>query len=330
MNQMEKVFEVKNLKKHFPVKKPLFSGKRLFNKAVDGVSFDLFEGETLSIVGESGSGKSTVGRCVVRLIDPTDGNIYYKGSDITKLSHAKLRRMRSEFQMIFQDPFASLNPRMTIGSAISEPIIASGAASGKEAMDRTFSMLEKVGLDPEYYYRYPHQFSGGQRQRVGIARALVLNPKVIIADEAVSALDVSVQAQIINLLKDIQTEFNLTYMFIAHDLSVVKYLSDRIAVMYLGEIMELSDKNSLFENPLQPYTQALISAIPKPNPRAKGNKIILTGDIPSPINPPSGCKFHNRCFKRLDRCDEDVPQVYKVGNRLVKCHLYAGTERADD
>lgn len=313
--------EVKNLKKYFPLKSGLFSSQKLYLRAVDNISFDLYKGETLGLVGESGSGKSTTGRSILRLLEPTAGEIIYKNKNITTLKSSELRNMRKNIQMIFQDPYASLNPRMTIGEAIIEPMLSHGLMTKDEAMKKTLTLLERVGLNKEYYNRYPHQFSGGQRQRIGIARALALNPEIIVADEPVSALDVSVQAQIINLFKDLQDEFGFTYIFIAHDLSVVKYLSTRIAVMYLGEIVEICDKKELFDNPLHPYTRALISAIPTPDPRKKGNRIILEGDIPSPINPPAGCKFSNRCYLKKDICTKLHPDMKKAGGHQVRCHL---------
>lgn len=318
---MEKIMEIKNLKKYFPLKSGLFSSQKLYLRAVDNISFDLYKGETLGLVGESGSGKSTTGRSILRLLEPTAGEIIYKNKNITTLRSSELRNMRKNIQMIFQDPYASLNPRMTIGEAIIEPILSHGLMTKDEAMEKTLTLLERVGLNKEYYNRYPHQFSGGQRQRIGIARALALNPEIIVADEPVSALDVSVQAQIINLFKDLQDEFGFTYIFIAHDLSVVKYLSTRIAVMYLGEIVEICDKKELFDNPLHPYTKALISAIPTPDPRKKGNRIILEGDIPSPVNPPAGCKFSNRCYLKKDICTKLHPDMKEVGGHQVRCHL---------
>lgn len=319
---MEKILEINNLKKYFRLKGSLVSkGKTL--KAVDGVSFDLYRGETLGLVGESGSGKSTVGRTILHLLKPTDGQILYQGKDISSIRGEELRNMRKNMQMIFQDPYASLNPRMTIGEAIIEPLISHDLCNRNDAENRVLEILDLVGLDEDYYHRFPHQFSGGQRQRVGIARALALDPEIIVADEPVSALDVSVQAQIINLFKDLQEEFGFSYLFIAHDLSVVKYLSDRIAVMYLGEIMELCDKNELFDNPLHPYTISLLSAIPVPDPRHKDERIILKGDIPSPVNPPKGCKFNNRCFKKMEICEKIHPEMIEINGHKVRCHLYS-------
>jgi len=256
-------------------------------------------------------------------LEPTYGQILYRGKDISKINGEELRSIRKNMQMIFQDPYASLNPRMTIGESIIEPMLSHNLLGKKDAEERAFELLELVGLDSDYYYRYPHQFSGGQRQRIGIARALAMNPEIIVADEPVSALDVSVQAQIINLFKDLQEKFGFTYVFIAHDLSVVKYLSNRIAVMYLGEIVEFSTKEVLFNEPLHPYTIALMSAIPVPDPRAKDKRIVLDGDIPSPVNPPQGCRFSNRCFRKMDICDEVHPELVEINGHKVRCHLYS-------
>lgn len=319
---MEKILEVNNLKKYFNLKGSFFSKPKIL-KAVDDISFELYSGETLGLVGESGSGKSTAGRTILKLLEPTDGEIYYRGQDISRIKGEELRTVRKNMQMIFQDPYASLNPRMTVGEAIIEPILSHNLLNRSEAENRAIEILELVGLDRDYYHRFPHQFSGGQRQRIGIARALALNPEIIVADEPVSALDVSVQAQIINLFKDLQEKFGFSYVFIAHDLSVVKYLSDRIAVMYLGEIMEFCDKSDLFDNPLHPYTISLLSAIPIPDPRRKEERIILEGDVPSPVNPPKGCKFNNRCFKRMDICGEIHPELIEINGHKVRCHLYS-------
>jgi len=319
---MEKILEVNNLKKFFPLNTSIFSREKKYVQAVNDVSFELYKGETLGLVGESGSGKSTTGRSILKLIEPTDGQIIYKNKDITNLKGEKLRNTRKELQMIFQDPYASLNPRLTIGEAISEPMLAHNLYNRKEAREKVMDLFHSVGLGEDYYNRYPHQFSGGQRQRIGIARALGLNPEVIVADEPVSALDVSVQAQIINLFKDLQDEFGFAYLFIAHDLSVVKYLSDRIAVMYLGEIVEFCKKDDLFNNPMHPYTKALISAIPVPDPTKKVDRIILEGDIPSPVDPPVGCKFNNRCYKKMDICEKIHPKLQDFNGHKVRCHLY--------
>ena len=319
---MEKILEIKNLKKEFPINGTFFFSKKSKVKAVDTVSFDLHKGETLGLVGESGSGKSTVGRTALKLLEPTSGEIIYRGQDISSLKGEELRLLSKNMQMIFQDPYASLNPRMTIGECIVEPMLAHGICSKVEAERRAYELLEQVGLDKEYYYRFPHQFSGGQRQRIGIARALGLNPEIIIADEPVSALDVSIQAQIINLFKDLQIKYDFAYVLIAHDLSVVMYLSDRIAVMYLGEIVELCESKELINKPMHPYTQALISAIPIPDPTKKVDRIILEGDIPSPSDVPKGCRFSTRCIKCFDLCKEVHPELKIINGHSIRCHLY--------
>ncbi|MFJ5714262.1 ABC transporter ATP-binding protein [Neobacillus sp. NPDC093127] len=314
--------EVKNLKKYFPKNKGLFGGKKSFVKAVDDVSFTIKKGETLGLVGESGCGKSTTGRMLMRLLDPTEGQILFEGNEISSLNDNQIRDIRKEFQMVFQDPYASLNPRMKVSDIIAEPLIVHGYPKEKRE-ERVQHLLEVVGLNAYHADRFPHEFSGGQRQRIGIARALAVNPKLIVADEPVSALDVSIQSQILNLLKDLQEEFNLTYLFIAHDLSVVEHISDRVGVMYLGKIVELADKDNLYKEPLHPYTKALLSAVPVPNPRLKRERIILTGDIPSPSNPPSGCTFHTRCPFAMEECKKVVPQLKEISNRhFVSCHLY--------
>ncbi|HHE73358.1 MAG TPA: ABC transporter ATP-binding protein [Chloroflexi bacterium] len=318
---MEPILQVKDLKKYFRLKGGWF-GRPVFAKAVDAVSFTLYEGETLGLVGESGSGKSTTGRAILRLIEPTAGSIMYRGTDIMTLRGEKLRSLRKHLQMMFQDPYAALNPRMTVGEAITEPMLAHGMYSPADAADRACELLEAVGLDPSYYYRYPHEFSGGQKQRISMARSLAVSPDLLVADEPVSALDVSIQAQIINLFKDLQDEFGITYLFIAHDLSVVKYLSDRIAVMYLGEIIELAEKHELFDHPLHPYTRALISAIPIPDPTVRKKRIILEGDIPSPTAVPQGCRFSTRCPMCRPLCYETHPEIRDVGaGHWVRCHL---------
>ncbi len=325
---MEKTLEVRNLKKHFRLKGQGL-GRSGVVKAVDEVSFDLYKGETLGLVGESGSGKSTAGRAILRLIEPTAGSVIYKGTDIAKLKGEALRTMRKNLQMMFQDPYAALNPRMTVGEAITEPMLAHGMYSPHDATDRACEILDDVGLDRGYFYRYPHEFSGGQKQRISMARSLAVAPELLVADEPVSALDVSIQAQIINLFKDLQDEFGMTYLFIAHDLSVVKYLSDRIAVMYLGEIVELCSKEELFRLSLHPYTQALISAIPIPDPTAKRDRIILEGDIPSPTAVPTGCRFSTRCRICEPVCLETHPELRDVGGEhFVRCHLCGGKGRA--
>jgi oligopeptide/dipeptide ABC transporter ATP-binding protein len=317
------LLEIRNLQKYFPVTRGILSRVVGAVKAVDDVSFDVYPNETVGLVGESGCGKTTAGRSILRLIEPTGGEILYKGQDILKLGGAEMRGLRRNLQIIFQDPFSSLNPRMTIEGIIGEAIEFHGIAAGQERREMVENLLERVGLQPSYITRYPHEFSGGQRQRIGIARALALNPDFIVCDEAVSALDVSVQAQVINLLMDLQEEFNLSYLFIAHDLSVVRHISDRIAVMYLGQVAELSPCDELYENPLHPYTQALLSAIPHPNPRRKASRVILKGDVPSPLNPPSGCRFHTRCPACYAPCKTIEPRTTEVEpGHFVRCHLY--------
>jgi oligopeptide/dipeptide ABC transporter ATP-binding protein len=299
--------EVKELFKHFPVEN---SDSVL--RAVDGVSFEIRSGETLGLVGESGCGKSTVGRCVLRLYEPTGGEVRFEGRNILELPAAEMQKLRREMQIIFQDPYASLNPRLSILSIVSEPLKIHGVSNKKEQKDRVADLLKKVGLDPNYMNRYPHEFSGGQRQRLGIARALALNPKLIVCDEPVSALDVSVQAQVVNLLQDLQAEFGLTYLFISHGLAVVEHISDRVAVMYLGKIVEIADAKDLYAEPLHPYTKALLSAIPIPDPKQKRERIVLTGDVPTPINPPSGCRFRTRCPWAIDDCAKVVPELREI------------------
>ena len=321
--QDKPLLSVKHLKKYFPISKGIFSRVVGHVKAVDDISFDVFPNETLGLVGESGCGKTTAGRSILRLIEPTEGEVVFEGTNVTQLDNEGMRKARRQMQIIFQDPYSSLNPRMTIEGIIGEAIEFHGIAKGDQRRQMVENLLERVGLQPSYITRYPHEFSGGQRQRIGIARALALNPSFIVCDEAVSALDVSVQAQVINLLQDLQEEFDLSYLFIAHDLSVVRHISDRIAVMYLGQMMELSESDELFENPLHPYTQALLSAIPHPNPRRKKARIILEGDVPSPINPPSGCRFHTRCPACFAPCSKIVPKDIEVSEgHFVKCHLY--------
>lgn len=324
MNEEQKapLLEVKNLKKWFPSSKSPFSGKKQYVKAVDGVSFTLHYGETLGIVGESGCGKSTMGRSVLRLLEPTSGQILFEGKNFTALNKKELRKSRSEFQIIFQDPYASLDPRMTIGDIIAEPLDIQLKLPEKERMERVLKMMERVGLNTRYVNRYPHEFSGGQRQRIGIARAMILNPKVVVCDEPVSALDVSIQAQVINLLKDMQKEMGMAYIFISHDFSVIKHISDRVAVMYLGRVMEIADKNDLYKHPMHPYTVALLSAIPVPDRKHKKEKIVLEGDLPSPVNPPSGCVFHTRCPRAQEICKTQVPQQKDYGNgHCCACHF---------
>ncbi|MDK2823477.1 MAG: peptide/nickel transport system ATP-binding protein [Clostridia bacterium] len=316
------ILEVKNLKKHFPIKKGIISYKQVGTvKAVDDISFTLEKGETLGLVGESGCGKSTTGRCILRLLEPTAGQIIFNGQDITKLDKSKMRLLRKDIQIIFQDPYASLNPRLTVGDMIAEPMRNFKIGTKKTQEKRVRELLEIVGLSAYHASRYPHEFSGGQRQRIGIARALSVDPQLIVCDEPVSALDVSIQAQVINLLKDLQKEFNLTLLFIAHDLSVVKHISDRVAVMYLGKIVELANYKNLYREPMHPYSQALLSAIPIPNPKLKKSRIILEGDVPSPTNPPSGCNFHTRCPKATDICKVESPVLKeKKVSHLVACH----------
>jgi oligopeptide/dipeptide ABC transporter ATP-binding protein len=320
----EPLLQVRGLKKYFPLKAGFLSRQRRFVKAVDGVSLDLMENETVGLVGESGCGKSTAGRSILRLIEPTEGEILFRGQDICKLNNAQLRGLRRQMQIIFQDPFSSLNPRMTIEQAITDAVRVHGILRDEDALHRLVrDLLERVGLQPSYASRYPHEFSGGQRQRIGIARALALRPSFIVCDEAVSALDVSVQAQVINLLEDLQSEYKLSYLFIAHDLSVVRHISQRICVMYLGQIIEASGCDGLFDEPLHPYTQALLSAVPHPNPNRKRKRIILKGDVPSPLNPPTGCRFHTRCPLAFDACKLVEPRPVEVERgHTVRCHLY--------
>jgi oligopeptide/dipeptide ABC transporter ATP-binding protein len=319
----ENLLEIKNLKTYYPVKGGFFRRTIGNVKAVDNVSFEIKKGETLGLVGESGCGKSTAGRTILRLLKPTEGKIIFDGKDITKVTGKSLREIRKDLQMVFQDPYASLNPMQMVGDIIAEPIYNFEKKSKEELKKEVMDLLGKVGLPEDAYYKYAHEFSGGQRQRIGIARALALRPKLIIADEPVSALDVSVQSQVLNLLKDLQKEFDLTFLFIAHDLSVVKHMSDRIGVMYLGNMVEIADKELLYADPLHPYTQALISAIPSPDPRKKKERIILKGDVPSPLNPPTGCPFHPRCPMAMDECSKLKPVLKEVKpSHRVACHLY--------
>jgi oligopeptide transport system ATP-binding protein len=316
------LLEVKHLKKHFPIKGGVFSKTIGYVYAVDDINFTLEKGETLGLVGESGCGKSTTGRTILRLIEPTDGMIAFEGQDITHLDKSAMRALRREMQIIFQDPYASLNPRMTVGSIIGEPLEIHKIAKGSEKEERVASLLQKVGLRAEDMRKYPHEFSGGQRQRIGIARALALNPKLIVCDEPVSALDVSIQAQVINLLEDLQAEFGLSYLFIAHNLNVVEHISNRVAVMYLGQIVELAADEELYKNPQHPYTEALLSAVPIPDPTVKKKRIILEGDVPSPINPPKGCHFHTRCMYKDKICEEVEPEFKDIGGgHWVACHF---------
>jgi len=327
----EPIIEVRNLKKYFPIFKGLLSRQVGAVKAVDDVSFDVFPNETVGLVGESGCGKTTTGRALLRLIEPTGGEVIYKGDNILDYDTMQMRKARRNLQIIFQDPYSSLNPRMTIEGIIGEALEFHGIVRGKARRGRVEELLERVGLQPSYITRYPHEFSGGQRQRIGIARALALNPDFIVADEAVSALDVSVQAQVINLLQDLQSEYNLSYLFIAHDLSVVRHISDRIAVMYLGQVAEMATKRQLFDDPLHPYTQALLSAIPHPDPRRIKKRVVLEGDVPSPINPPSGCRFHTRCPACYSPCSTIEPKSNEVEpGHYVRCHLYDPDHKPTD
>ncbi|MBT2639209.1 MULTISPECIES: dipeptide ABC transporter ATP-binding protein [unclassified Bacillus (in: firmicutes)] len=323
LTEKENLLEINNLKTYYPVKGGFFRRTIGNVKAVDDVSFEIKKGETLGLVGESGCGKSTTGRTIIRLLNATDGEIIFEGKDITKLRGKTLQAIRQDIQMVFQDPYASLNPMQMVGDIVSEPIRNFKNASLKDLKDEVMDLLTRVGLPEDAYYKYAHEFSGGQRQRIGIARALALRPKLIIADEPVSALDVSVQSQVLNLLKELQKEFDLTFLFIAHDLSVVKHMSDRIGVMYLGNMVEIADRNSMYAEPLHPYTQALISAIPMPDPRRKKERIVLEGDVPSPLNPPTGCPFHPRCPAAMAECSQVKPALKEVkpGHR-VACHLY--------
>lgn len=318
------LLEVRNLVKYFPVTRGLIIARHVADvKAVDGVSFVIRKGETLGLVGESGSGKTTVGKCLLRLYKPTSGEIIFEGVDLSKLDEARLRELRVKMQPIYQDPYSSLNPRHTVAEIVGEPLIVHGLANGRQARERVDELLQMVGLDPEFAERYPHMFSGGQRQRIGVARAIASRPDFIVCDEPVSALDVSIQSQIVNLLDDLKSQLQLTLLFISHDLSVVRHISDRIAVMYLGRIVELAPSRTLYDEPLHPYSQALLSAVPIPDPEIeeKRKRIILKGEIPSPLNPPSGCTFHPRCPAAIDICSEQVPEFREVRGRWIACHL---------
>jgi oligopeptide transport system ATP-binding protein len=318
------LLQVKDLSKYFAVTRGALLARKIGDiKAVDRISFDIYGGETLGLVGESGCGKTTTGRLILRLIESSGGQILYKEQDITHLDRRAMTLLRREMQIIFQDPYASLNPRLTVGQAIAEPLVAHGLASRPEAKERVMALLRVVGLAPFHYNRYPHEFSGGQRQRVGIARSLVMNPRFVVADEPVSALDVSIRAQIINLLQHIQMEFQLTFLFISHDLGVVRHLSDRVVVMYLGRLAEMAPTVRLFDTPMHPYTQALLAAVPSIKQRKQKRRVILSGDVPTPFNPPQGCRFHTRCPMVMDRCREVEPLWRDTGDgHFVACHLY--------
>ena len=332
MAENEILLSVRDLTKHFPIKSGfIFKKNKAYVHAVDGVSFDIYKGETLGLVGESGCGKSTTGRTVLQLYEPTSGSVIFDGKDLPKLKGAELRGVRKDLQMIFQDPYASLNPRMTVGQIVGEPMLIHGTCTGETRTQKVKELLNLVGLNPAFINRYPHEFSGGQRQRIGIARALALEPKLIVCDEPISALDVSIQAQVVNLLEDLQKEMGLTYLFIAHDLSMVRHISNRIAVMYLGIIIELAERNELYKNPLHPYSQALLSAVPYPDPEIEENRrrIILEGDVPSPVNPPSGCRFRTRCRFAKEICAKERPEFKEVSpGHFVACHLDTASRTA--
>jgi len=331
--QKEVLLRVENLKKYFPIRRGVFRRHVGDVKAVDGVSFEVYRGETLGLVGESGCGKTTTGRTIIRLYEPTDGDVYFEGVNLARLKASRVRPIRRKMQMIFQDPYASLNPRMSVLGIVGEPLQVHHVASGKEKKERVAELLEMVGLDAVSMSRYPHEFSGGQRQRIGLARSLALNPDLIICDEPISSLDVSIQAQVVNLMEELQERLGLTYIFIAHDLSMVRHISDRVAVMYLGKIVELTDRNTLYTNPLHPYTQALLSAIPVPDPfiEEQRQRIILEGDLPSPAHPPLGCNFNTRCPVAIDTCLEVEPDIVEVEEgHLCACHLVQPSERAEN
>jgi peptide/nickel transport system ATP-binding protein/oligopeptide transport system ATP-binding protein len=321
------LLEVNQLKKYFPVRSGFFSKVSAWVKAVDNVTFDIQSGETFGLVGESGCGKTTVGRTVLRLMEPSGGEAIFEGDNIFDMDSKTLRAARRRMQIVFQDPYSSLNPRMTVGSIVGEPLLVHKLAKGQELTDRVHQLLNRVGLRPDHFPRYPHEFSGGQRQRIGIARALALKPRFIVCDEAVSALDVSIQAQIVNLLNDLQEEYHLSYLFITHDLNVVQYIAKRIAVMYLGKLAEVAPSETLFLNPKHPYTQALLSANPQPDPNVKHERILLLGDVPTPLNPPSGCRFHTRCPQVMDHCKTIEPPLVQIGKpedqHKIWCHLYS-------
>jgi len=322
------LLEIRNLKKYFPVGTGLFSRRSGEVKAVDGVDLTIEEGETLGLVGESGCGKSTLGRSILRLIEPTDGEVLFRGKNILGMSHREMREMRREMQIIFQDPYSSLNPRMRVGEIVGEGLEIHKLAKGNKKRDRVMELLGQVGLREEHYDRYPHEFSGGQRQRIGIARALAVNPKFIVADEPVSSLDVSIQAQIINLLQDLQEKMHLTYFFISHDLRVVEHISQRVAIMYLGKIVEIAPSDKIYQEAKHPYTRALLSAVPIPDTSQKKERIVLQGDVPSPVHPPPGCSFHPRCPYREDICDKVEPQLeFGADNHGVSCHVFGPGKR---
>lgn len=319
----DNLVELKGIKKYYPIRKGLFSHEKSLVRAVDGVSLEIKKGETFGLVGESGCGKSTLSRTLLRIIDPTEGKIIFEDTDITTIKSKEMKKYRKEMSMIFQNPYSSLNPRESVRDIISAPIIVHKEMGKKETDKRVLELMDLVGLSSKYIDRYPHEFSGGQRQRIGIARAIALNPKLIVCDEPVSALDVSIQSQILNLLKDIQAKFNLTYIFVSHNLSVVYYMADRVAVMYMGNIVELSDSVDLYNHPCHPYTKVLLSAIPEINSESKKGRIILNGDIPNPSNPPKGCRFSTRCSRVMDICHTKMPELIRVNNEhLVACHLY--------
>ena len=332
MAQREVLLQVENLKKYFPIRRGVFQRHVGDVKAVDGLSFEVYRGETLGLVGESGCGKTTTGRTIIRLYEPTDGHVYFEGVDLATLKASQFRQMRRKMQMVFQDPYASLSPRMSVLGIVGEPLEVHRVATRDQRKEMVAHLLELVGMDPAFMKRYPHEFSGGQRQRIGLARALALNPDMIICDEPISALDVSIQAQVVNLLEELQEKLELTYIFIAHDLSMVRHISDRVAVMYLGLIVELTDRDTLYHNPLHPYTQALLSAVPVPDPfvEERRQRIILEGDLPSPANPPVGCNFNTRCPVAIDRCFEVEPEFIEVAeDHYCACHLVQPFERPD-
>lgn len=331
MSESQPLVKIRNLKMHFPVYRGAFVRREVNRvRAVDGLTFDIYQGETLGLVGESGCGKSTTGRAIIQLYRPTDGDVIFDGQNLCDLDEKALHPMRRDLQMIFQDPYASLNPRMTVGDIIAEPLKVHNLASGRDLRRRVQELMDTVGLDPRFIRRYPHEFSGGQRQRIGIARALACEPRFIVCDEPISALDVSIQAQIMNLMEDLQQEFDLTFLFIAHDLAAVRHISDRIAVMYLGRLAELADGEEIYENPLHPYTEALMSAVPIPDPEIEREReqIVLEGDVPSPLDPPSGCVFHTRCPYAWERCKKEVPEFKEAADgHQVACHLVDEPER---